>query len=206
MGHGLSSTGWRHMLQSGVSTIHTKTNKISNLTGALGLIITVGGKGPCLAGVPPPLAPCPGPPVLNLSCPPALGPAWACASSAAWSAWETLLGGSGLLRISLRVEVEDDGVKTGDWLVLAAAFGDAVPSLESLFFLEDLLSLPRESCTKTRSTRCAMFLSVPTDLRLWRRNASSLKTTASLLWATRGAQLDPSSNRSSLLIIGCFSY
>ena len=138
------------MLQSGVSTVHMKTDRMSNLTGALGLIITVGGKGPCLAGVPPPLAPCPGPPVLNLSCPPALAPllpSWACATSAAWSAWETLLGGSGLLRISFRVEVEDDGVMTGDWLV-AAAFGEAVPSLESLFFLEDLLSLPRESCAE----------------------------------------------------------
>jgi hypothetical protein len=133
------------MLQSGVSTVRIKVNIVSNLTGALGLIITVGGKGPCLAGVPPPLAPCPGPPVLNLSGRAAFPPllSWACAANAAWSTWEALLVGNGLLRISLRVEVEDDGVKTGDWFV-AAAFGDAVPSLESLFFLEDLLSLPRE--------------------------------------------------------------
>lgn len=50
--------------------------------------------------------------------------------------------------MSFRVEVEEDGVKTGDWVEsLAEAFGDAVPSFESLFFLEDLLeSLPRESC------------------------------------------------------------
>jgi hypothetical protein len=163
------------------------------LTGALGLIITVGGRGPCLAGVLP-LAPwgCPG----NLSTPafaPAL-PTWA-----AWSAWAALLGGSGLLRISFKVEVEEDGVKTGDWLEsLADAFGDAVPSLLSLFFLEDLLaSLPRASCTKTKSASLLEARMRP-DLRLWRRNASSLMTTASLLWATRGAQLDLSANRSTL--------
>jgi len=55
------------------------------------------------------------------------------------------LGGKGLLRISLRVDVEDDGVRFGDWLVslVPAEFGDAVPSLESPFFLLDLLeSLP----------------------------------------------------------------
>lgn len=53
-----------------------------------------------------------------------------------------------MLRMSFRVEVEDDGVKTGDWVEsFEAAFGDAVPSFESLFFLEDLFeSLPRESC------------------------------------------------------------
>jgi hypothetical protein len=44
------------------------------------------------------------------------------------------------------------------------------------------------------------------DSRLWRRNASSLKTTASLLWATRGAQLDPSANRSTLWTGGVLSY
>ena len=57
-----------------------------------------------------------------------------------------------MLRGSFRVEVEEDGVKTGDWLATpAAAFGDAVPSFESLFFLEDLLeSLPRESCCRVQ--------------------------------------------------------
>ncbi len=43
------------------------------------------------------------------------------------------------------------------------------------------------------------------DSRLWRRNASSLKTTASLLWATRGARLDPSADRSTPLTGGVFS-
>jgi len=124
-------------------------------------------------------------PVLNLSGAPGFAPAlpsWAWAASAAWSAWAALLGGSGLLRMSLRVEVEDDGVKTGDWLEsLAAAFGDAAPSFESLFFLEDLLeSLPRESCTQDK-VNTKRKTDYPVNLRLWRRNASSLKTTASLL-------------------------
>lgn len=52
----------------------------------------------------------------------------------------------GLFLMSLSVEVDEEGVKTGDWVEPSRA-GDAVPSLESLFFLEDLLgSLPRESC------------------------------------------------------------
>ena len=55
-----------------------------------------------------------------------------------------------MLRISFRVEVDEEGVSTGDWLDSRpepVELGDAVPSLESLFFLEDLLeSLPRESC------------------------------------------------------------
>lgn len=47
--------------------------------------------------------------------------------------------------MSLRVDVEDEGVSTGDWLE-SRDEGDAVPSLESLFFLDDLLeSFPRES-------------------------------------------------------------
>ena len=60
-----------------------------------------------------------------------------------------LFGGRGLFRMSLRVEVEDEGVKTGDWLASLEELpelGDWLPSLESLFFLPDLLeSLPRES-------------------------------------------------------------
>ena len=56
-----------------------------------------------------------------------------------------------MLRMSLRLEADDDGVSTGDWLELSRDAppideGDEVPSLESLFFLDDLLgSLPRES-------------------------------------------------------------
>jgi hypothetical protein len=59
--------------------------------------------------------------------------------------------------MSFRVDVEEDGVKTGDWVEsLAEAFGDAVPSFESLFFLEDLLeSLPRESCCGEQGQRHA---------------------------------------------------
>lgn len=56
------------------------------------------------------------------------------------------MGGRGLLRGSFRVEVDEEGVKTGDWFA-SLLFGEAVPSFESLFFLEDLLeslSLPRE--------------------------------------------------------------
>jgi hypothetical protein len=64
-----------------------------------------------------------------------------------WSPWPVVLFGSGLLRMSLRVVEEEVGVKTGDWLDESLDEGDDVPSLESLFFLEDLLaSLPRASC------------------------------------------------------------
>lgn len=57
------------------------------------------------------------------------------------------MGGRGLLRKSFSVEVEEEGVRTGDWLEsLDVEFGEAVPSFDSLFFLDDLLeSLPRES-------------------------------------------------------------
>lgn len=61
-----------------------------------------------------------------------------------------LPGGRGLLRISFTVEVEEEGVRTGDWPAESRAVledeGDAVPSLESLFFLDALLgSLLRDS-------------------------------------------------------------
>lgn len=52
--------------------------------------------------------------------------------------------------ISFREGLEEDGVRTGDWLDSLddpIDEGEAVPSFESLFFLEDLFgSLPRESC------------------------------------------------------------
>lgn len=97
---------------------------------------TVGGL-PCRFGVAEPL----GDGVPNVS------PWLAC-----WP-WEpgdvaALLGGSGLLRMSFRVEVEDVGVNVGDWVSLLLPEGEAVPSLESLFFLDDLLSLsplPRDN-------------------------------------------------------------
>ena len=65
-----------------------------------------------------------------------------------------LPGGSGLLRRSLSVDVDDDGVSTGDWFESREpADGDEVPSLPSLFFLEPLAeSLPRESCDGARDT------------------------------------------------------
>ncbi len=109
-----------------------------------------------------------------------------------------------MLRMSFRVEVEEDGVRTGDWVAsLAAAFGDAVPSFGSLFFLDLLESLPRESCFGTRLVQClGRVWGDGRDSRLWRRNASSLKTTASLLWATRGARLDPCTDRSTPLTGG----
>lgn len=53
-----------------------------------------------------------------------------------------------LLRISFRVDVDEEGVKTGDWLASLeelAEFGDAVPSFPSFLFLEDLGSLPLDS-------------------------------------------------------------
>lgn len=60
--------------------------------------------------------------------------------------------GRGLLRMSLSVEVEDEGVSTGDELA-SREEGDAVPSLGSLFFLVDLLPslFPRESCGRIKS-------------------------------------------------------
>lgn len=69
---------------------------------------------------------------------------------AAWSPPCALLGGRGLLRISLRFEAEDEGVRLGEEpeasRIALLEDGDAAPSLESLFFLEDLLgSLPRDS-------------------------------------------------------------
>ena len=50
--------------------------------------------------------------------------------------------------MSLRFDVEDEGVTAGDWLwgsLEPVLLGEAVPSFES-FFLDDLLgSLPRDS-------------------------------------------------------------
>lgn len=60
-----------------------------------------------------------------------------------------MVGGNGLLlRISFKVEVDDEGVKTGDWLASLdelPEFGDAVPSFPSFLFLEDFGSLPLDS-------------------------------------------------------------
>lgn len=66
--------------------------------------------------------------------------------------------------MSLRVEDEEVGVRTGDWPEESRDEGDDVPSLESLFFLEDLLaSLPRASYLVRESrvsTDCAVAWSL----------------------------------------------
>lgn len=60
-----------------------------------------------------------------------------------------------MLRISFRVEVDEDGVRTGEALaslLVAEPPGDAVPSFESLPFLEDFVeSLLRLSYTGGRT-------------------------------------------------------
>lgn len=58
-----------------------------------------------------------------------------------------LFGGNGFILGSLRVDVDDEGVRLGDCVSRPAVEeGEAVPSFESLFFLDDLLSLlPRDS-------------------------------------------------------------
>lgn len=134
------------------------------LTGALGLIITLGGSWPCRFGVP-------GPPALGDPPPIALN-----RSGAAIVPWPGLsepmepdcgckfglddrafkippsLGGKGLFRESLSAVVEDEGVVMGDCaasLEDPACEGEDVPSLASLFLdLEDLFgSFARESCS-----------------------------------------------------------
>lgn len=56
--------------------------------------------------------------------------------------------------MSLRVEVEEEGVMVGEFWLFEPLLGDAVPSFES-FFLEDLPeSFPRESCRR-RALACA---------------------------------------------------
>lgn len=70
------------------------------------------------------------------------------AAPAAPSFAPALFGGRGLFRMSLSVEVEEEGVMLGELWLAAPLLGDAVPSFES-FFLEDLLeSFPRESCSR----------------------------------------------------------
>ena len=66
-----------------------------------------------------------------------------------------------MFRGSLRVEVDEDGVRTGDWFEASReeppGCGEAAPSLEeSLFFFEDLFgSLPRESSRFSLENICA---------------------------------------------------
>lgn len=101
---------------------------VGQLTPGVGLMTTVGGILELPLGLElAPMAP-------NLSTP------------APWPRPSVEFGGSGLLRISLTAVVEDVGVRVGDWVDGSRDEGDAVPSLESLFFLDDFVeSLPRES-------------------------------------------------------------
>lgn len=64
---------------------------------------------------------------------------------APWPRLSVELGGKGLLRMSLTAVVEEVGVSVGDWVDASRAEGEAVPSLLSLFFLDDFVeSLPLE--------------------------------------------------------------
>jgi hypothetical protein len=119
---------------------------------------TLGGRILCRTGVLPPFG-ADDPPgnEPNLSaCPDceASPPSWGGWPATPWSppGPPALFGGRGLLRISLSVEVDEDGVRTGDWLASRPELeGDEVPSLPSLFFLEALFgSFPRESYTEAK--------------------------------------------------------
>lgn len=96
-----------------------------------------------LSGMP---APCTA--VMLLSC----DDGWPTKPAPPWSppCCEALPGGSGLFRMSFRLGLEEEGVRTGDWLDSLDEpidDGEVAPSLASLFFLDDLFgSLPRESC------------------------------------------------------------
>lgn len=100
---------------------------------------------------------------------------------------------------SFRFEVDDDGVWTGDW-VSRPEEGEAVPSFESLFFLDDLPSLlPRESYLgqdETVSQRSG-GLSVVTRARqdrpcvaCWARICTWWKMELTTLWLKRFMPLD----------------
>lgn len=131
-------------------------------TGALGDTITLGGRRPCLLGVPNPLS---NGTTLGL-CPPAPCCCWkppgACpklelmaAAPEGGAPGPDWVGPSGrdLLRASTRLEVEEVGVawadEEGDWLDEPAC-GEAVPDEDS-FFLASLLAsrspLVLESCS-----------------------------------------------------------
>lgn len=123
-------------------------------------MMTVGGRGPCLTGVL--LPPFEG--VGAAPSPANLSPAWAAGFAfPSWGCWPAIpgaacsaaamaaaLGGSGLFRRSLSVEVDDEGVSTGDWFKSLVEDGDDVPSLPSLFFLALFESLPARSCWSRR--------------------------------------------------------
>jgi hypothetical protein len=138
------------------------------LTGALGLIMTLGAKGwPARLGVAGPEAGALLDPKLcwPLKCDPAVKEL----GVAAWpgcrelgAAAEPSPEGRGLLRPSTSWVCEEVGVAwaepEGDWV--APCDGEAVPGFAS-FFLEDLLSLARDSCS--------CWTCKPSAAELWRR-------------------------------------
>jgi hypothetical protein len=154
MWHSFRGAGRSNMLQS-VSTSQRKSYIF--LTGALGLITTLGGR-LCLG----PLAGFGGfCPEAKRSGDEVVWPGFKlliepdCGCKAGFAG--TLLrgppsfGGRGLLRGSFNAVVEEEGVTTGDCVSRdgPACDGDAVPSFDSLFFdFDDLLpSFARESCS-----------------------------------------------------------
>lgn len=78
--------------------------------------MTVGGRVP-LRGVPAPFAACGGPPIANEPAPPAEVTLLRgdCPAAPALPSCAPPLLGSGLFRISFKVEVEDDGVMVGEF-------------------------------------------------------------------------------------------
>jgi hypothetical protein len=142
------------------------TNRIPQHTGALGLMITLGGRDGCRLGVPGPPPPGDKPPIAlkrsgaAIECCPGFIEfiefiEFDCANGAGvrWLALDAppSFGGRGLFRGSLSDVVDADGVATGDCAASLdeLADGDEVPSFESLFLdLDDLFgSFDRESCS-----------------------------------------------------------
>ena len=128
------------------------------LTGALGLMTTLGARGcPSLEGVPGPVAPAlpappgpirPGPP--NDCCPPAREPDEGCEFGCREPMWPAAPSVAGwfLPRASVSCVCDEEGVAWAEpeGECEAPSDGEAVPELES-FFLDDLPSLLRESCS-----------------------------------------------------------
>ena len=157
MGHCLLRAGGRDVLSHEVS--QRDSVDIDLLTGALGLITTLGGNCPWRPGVP-------GPP--DGLCPPPRPPNRSGAGREFWPGfsepgcgWRPLVtppmsppspGGSGLFRGSMSAVVDEEGVTTGDCAASREPLdceGDEVPSFESLVLdLDDLFgSFVRESCS-----------------------------------------------------------
>ena len=128
------------------------------LTGALGLMTTLGARGcPNLEGVPGPAAPAlPAAPGLIMPCPPKdCGPparepdeGWGFCCSDPMLAEAPSAAGWLLLRASVSCVCDEEGVAWAEpeGELEAPSDGEAVPEVES-FFLDDLPSLLRESCS-----------------------------------------------------------